>query len=547
MARSAAIPDNLTAYGLDGASLDAGLAGQAPRLTLALLALRMSASEGIGAVPALDLELLALARSGFEHDGWVGVIGEAFRQADSDHTGLADVDDAALAAAVDDVLASRTADALRELLASGASAADIRAFADALTDAERVRLVDHDPDLVGNLDGIPFDMRFAANRLRIEQARDETAIALDAAQRAGIDTSALETRLDTLDSFLVGDRQFLLFANEGRGLAAEVHGDLGSADHVSVLVPGMSNTLDNFNGLSRNARDLQRLADSFDGTSSHTAVIAWLGYETPEIGSVAFVDLAERGAPALPRMVDGLQLSDAVTTTVIAHSYGSTLTGTALRDEGLDVDNVVLIGSPGARVDSIDEYDLPDTDFYVGRAPLDAVTYTNWFGRDPSDPRFGATRITTDPDDGVLLWHSSYFEPNSDSLANLAFISIDRDDAVHTMPPTWQDYVVQGVDAVQDFANDAAGVQHSIVDGVQDHVPLPGFVDAFIDGNQVVSDVLLDGANTVVDGGEFVFDLGNDFIDDVNEVGGQLVEEGLEQGGELVEDVLDAADPRNWF
>ena len=47
--------------------------------------------------------------------------------------------------------------------------------------------------------------------------------------------------------------------------------------------------------------------------------------------------------------------------TVIGHSYGSTTTGTALRDHVTGVDDAVLVGSPGANVE------------HASRLPLDEV------------------------------------------------------------------------------------------------------------------------------------------------------------------------------
>jgi hypothetical protein len=430
-----------------------------------------------------------------------------------------------------------TAAELEVLLAGGASPEEINAWAEALDADERALLVQHHADLIGNLDGIPFDLRYAANRLRIQQARDDTAAALDAAQQAGIDTTSLETRLATLDRFIERDGQYLLFSNDGLGRVAEVHGDLGTADHLAVLVPGMSNHLDNFQAFSADAQRLQQRADALDGVSSHTAVIAWLGYEPPQdLVGAALTGHADRGAPALASLVDGLLVPDRVTTSVIAHSYGSVLTGTALRDEGLVVDNVAFIGSPGVRVDRASDFDLPDTDFYAARAPLDGVSYLNRFGLDPSDPRFGARRFTTDPEDGLLYWHSSYFERDSESLQNLAYVAIDRDDAVTTMDPTLHEYVVLGIDEVQRFANGVRDVPHAIVDGVQEHVPLPGPVDLIIDGGQALDDVLVDTANAGVDVGQEVLDRAGDVVDDLGELGDQAAEE-----------VVEHLDPRSWF
>src|SRR4029079_7990870 len=74
------------------------------------------------------------------------------------------------------------------------------------------------------------------------------------------------------------DRHFLLFDPEGDGRAAEVFGDLTTARHVAVVVPGMNNDLDNFTG--GDAEKVQHQASQFD--PDQVATIQWLGYDTPE-------------------------------------------------------------------------------------------------------------------------------------------------------------------------------------------------------------------------------------------------------------------------
>ena len=101
-------------------------------------------------------------------------------------------------------------------------------------------------------------------------------------------------------------RQFLTFDPRGNGRIVEVFGDLGAADRIAVLVPGVANRADNFNtGLgdvrerapavqARALYDAAR-AESPDG---HVAVVAWLGYDAPQgVGrSAAREELARAGA-----------------------------------------------------------------------------------------------------------------------------------------------------------------------------------------------------------------------------------------------------------
>ena len=101
-------------------------------------------------------------------------------------------------------------------------------------------------------------------------------------------------------SFDDPDRHFLLFDPEGDGRAAEVFGDLTSARHVAVVVPGMNNDLNNFTG--GDAERVQHQASQFD--PDQVATIQWLGYDTPE-GATALSASARgagrRGAAAVHR------------------------------------------------------------------------------------------------------------------------------------------------------------------------------------------------------------------------------------------------------
>ena len=97
-----------------------------------------------------------------------------------------------------------------------------------------------------------------------------------ACEAAGVaDDDARLRKLRELDD---PDRHFLLFDPAGDGRAAEVFGDLTSARHVAVVVPGMNNDLNNFTG--GDAERVQHQASLFD--PDQVATIQWLGYDTPE-------------------------------------------------------------------------------------------------------------------------------------------------------------------------------------------------------------------------------------------------------------------------
>jgi hypothetical protein len=126
-------------------------------------------------------------------------------------------------------------------------------------------LVVNAADTVGGLDGAPTTMRYAANRILIQRAFDAETAAF-AAMKPDPNNAHWQQSRDRLkryQEFLRVDkrtthlpdgsavtvtkgRQFLFFDPAGDGKIAEVVGDLDTAKNVSVMVPGITNRLDNF-------------------------------------------------------------------------------------------------------------------------------------------------------------------------------------------------------------------------------------------------------------------------------------------------------------
>jgi hypothetical protein len=315
---------------------------------------------------------------------------------------------------VDRQALDRATSDLQGLIASDPDPGAVAAFFKDLDPAVADALTHEHPELVGNLDGAPIGLRYTANAEAIK--REIGRVRAD-----GVDES--DGRLKKLLELDDPDRHFLLFDPEGDGRAAEVFGDLTTARHVAVVVPGMNNDLDNFTG--GDAEKVQHQASQFD--PDQVATIQWLGYDTPE-GATAITDgAAEPGAEALPQFIAGIraQRTERLHWTVIAHSYGSLVTGMAESQQGLEVDETVLVGSPGVGVDSAD--DLGDGNVWVGLAAWDPVGYSEWFGPNPHDKGFGATRFHT----GDISGHSSYFNEGSESLRNIGLITAGYLDEVN--------------------------------------------------------------------------------------------------------------------
>ncbi|WP_221321265.1 alpha/beta hydrolase [Actinoplanes sp. L3-i22] len=271
----------------------------------------------------------------------------------------------------------------------------------AASPAERRDLVAEFPAVLGNLDGAPVELRYAANER--------------AMRASGFDHPA-------------GD--YLLFDPRGRGRIAQVFGDLATARRIVVLVPGMSNRLANFwtgvGGRSYRSTALQA-ADLQRAAGSGVAVIAWLGYDTPQgVAEGARDGLARAGAAALIRLVDGLlAVRPEATVALFGHSYGSTVIGRAAARLPARVTDIAVFASPGMGVDRAADLGT-GARIWAGQSARDWVRWVPavrvaglGHGARPTAAGFGARVFATAdvPD------HDHYLAPGTDSLAALAAIA----------------------------------------------------------------------------------------------------------------------------
>jgi hypothetical protein len=199
--------------------------------------------------------------------------------------------------------------------------------------------------------------------------------------------------------------------------AATVVGDPFKADRVSVTVPGVgSPTRSAIANMTREAAGLRQeavnVAQEWNKTlppggkplSTDIATIAWCGYQPPpNLGSLSAAEpnLAVAGAPKLEEFLKNLDASSTNpnhTISVFGHSYGSLLTGIALKDGASQyVDEVVLYGSPGFEATSPAQLGMNDHNFFVMSAPDDpirpigALAPLHGWGADPNQIIWGDT------------------------------------------------------------------------------------------------------------------------------------------------------------
>jgi len=267
-----------------------------------------------------------------------------------------------------------------------------------LEPAEADALVKDFPGVVGNLDGVPPALRFAANR---DQANAQEAIP------AG--------------------RQLLGYDPRGRGMVTEVFGALSKADRIIVVIPGSDVDLGHYEGPNK----LRPMAQSVFSEANRqrpgsVAVIAWAGYETPVgVGAhAARSEYAQAGADRLLRLLEGLAPHVDAEFSMLCHSYGSIVCARAapgLTEIGTEVSDIVVFGSPGMDVDTADQLDT-SARVWAARAEADWIKWIPsirvfGFGHrtDPTDPAFGARTVAVDDAQG----HDGYLVAGTSSLSRL--------------------------------------------------------------------------------------------------------------------------------
>ncbi|MFE4051830.1 alpha/beta hydrolase [Streptomyces sp. YIM B13518] len=286
-----------------------------------------------------------------------------------------------------------------------------------LAGAARARVPAPGPAVLAAPSAATLDAVYAAHR----------ANALEAARMA----DAYGDRGRAAADRALAGRRLLYFDGRGPGLVTEVLGDLAHADRVAVLVPGSDTGIDTYGRFRATALALH------ERLGGRAAVVAWLGYATPGTVSttVATTDRAEDAAPQLRKAVSDVRAvaGPRARVSLLCHSYGSVVCAEAA--DGLDVDDIALLGSPGTGADTAAAlrtrariWAARGADDWIGNVPhLSAglLGTTVGFGADPVSPAFGA-RVFAAGDGG----HSDYFAPGSASLANLTRIVLGETSAV---------------------------------------------------------------------------------------------------------------------
>lgn len=304
---------------------------------------------------------------------------------------------------------------------------DVEQWWNSLTEDQQRQLIAQHPPILGNLGGIPAEVRDQVNVQvmdddldRVENVADQNHVSVDDVMNnpgkyglSANDVTRYQNARRTQEglrhdlgrdsdprrySEIVADpklkgvlRPTMLWAYEptafgGKGKAAICIGNPDTAPNTAVIVPGTSASMrdgwlaDGHND-AINLYEQSKLADP----DNPTAVMAWMGYDTPESftdPNIANPGLARTGGDALAWDVNSLGVThDAgapTNLTVIGHSYGSTTVADAFANSGMQANNAVLLGCPGTDLaQSAADFHLNGGQVYVGDASTDPV---GWLG-----------------------------------------------------------------------------------------------------------------------------------------------------------------------
>lgn len=370
------------------------------------------------------------------------------------------------------------------------------AWWNSLTGKQQQHLIDHCPDEIRHLDGLPATARDQANRNAlkgwVDANGDEHKGALEYARgklKEARDNSASEEEIEQLKEKVADleaiDRQTDNDDRARKGLAPaylldfdyddKYHrttaivssGNPDTASYVSTLVPGIGTHVGSDLKKYMDANENLKAQTAHTGVDpSRVATISYLGYVAPEgpggkIYQAADIGYADRAAPDLARFEEGLRASGnanghSFTNTVIGHSYGSTTAGKAMTQvaEGT-VDNFIMCGSPGAGAESIDQYNVPEGHVYESSIPegdaVQGLGPDSEYGTNPKKLD-GIVHLSGDATDADGYW--SWTDSVRRTAGLLPFLKMDID--LHSFA-NHDRYFDDGTRTSQDFSNIIAG------------------------------------------------------------------------------------------
>lgn len=345
-----------------------------------------------------------------------------------------------------------------------------------LSEKEQQSIIDHHPEWIGNLNGIPMAARDQANRKRLpeiktridEQVRnfepktiektvryqnDKEVIVIENPEYRNLlekqkDIHALEQSINSEDSKNVGRTLILLDDSRNNRVRAAVgSGDIDHANNVVVLTPGIqsraSSTLATEDGgrgsgveRTENIMDESGLSWRKNDTNKGQGTVAgitYLGYDSPSdlLGGTQ-TGPAEEGGRDLANLYEGIQAThegDPHLVTV-GYSYGSLVDGYAHQLTHAP-DDAIVVGSPGLPVYGAGNTVRGETlnmlpgNMYAVEAPDDPIAGNPVHGASPTkSDSSDFVSLETGEADGLkgVTGHNDYFERGSTSAHGMGQI-----------------------------------------------------------------------------------------------------------------------------
>ena len=358
---------------------------------------------------------------------------------------------------------------------AGTSPAAVNKWWTGLSSDQQAALVAGDPAKIGALDGVPDTVRDSANRTVLSNLQTQTRQQITdlkntqtlpfaddpmvaAMQQKQI--NELQGKLDGMNEVQkvlanggtngTPQKYLLEVDTNGVGHSIIASGNPDTADNVVTVVPGVSTDLSvgSVDAYTKGADAIVASAHNADPAQT-TSAVAWMDYNAPAtVPGALFSGPAHAGGPVLDNFQQGLYAthdpSDPMHTTVIGHSYGTTVVGEATQAPGgLRADDVVLAASPGINVDNAAAMNVPGGTAHVWatRDDNDPIVWAEGFhDTDPVTPAFGAHVFNggVGPS-GLVAAHDYYFDPASPAMANFGQIATGHYNQVTSPPPVKPD------------------------------------------------------------------------------------------------------------
>ena len=350
-----------------------------------------------------------------------------------------------------------------------ASPEQVASWWNALSDKDKQWMIEQHPDVIGNLDGVDYTSRSQANRIMLPRHKKQAAEDLqkfydtygtpdpsapDAAFLLSEEKRLKDrvTALDNIEKTLAKENDenppvprylMQLDASGPNILAAISQNNPDEADHIGVIVPGMTTSVAG-NGKGGSILDydghatvMREAAEEAAKPGEKVAMVEFFGYDAPQGADVISTSKAHKGADRLAGFLNGI---DAVREhgagdahiTVASHSYGSTTAGIAATQVGDGViDDLVQFGSPGSGVQDVGEFHVPEGHLYVSAAPyfhdmVQGIGPDDWFGKNP-DTMDGYKHLSGDVGPAPSSYgpwdqHSGYFQKDTQANQDIASV-----------------------------------------------------------------------------------------------------------------------------